>query len=76
MNTMQHTLRSMIEEIMQGARQLSSASDQVLKNSEDIAQRSQQQSESASSMAAAVEEMTVSIDLVAENARERITFLF
>jgi methyl-accepting chemotaxis protein len=70
MKAMQQTLRNMIEEIVRGAEQLSSASDQLLNASEEVARRSRLQSESASSMAAAVEEMTVSIDQVAENARE------
>jgi methyl-accepting chemotaxis protein len=70
MKAMQQTLRTIIEEIGNGAGQLSTASDQLLNASEEVARRSQQQSESASSMAAAVEEMTVSIDQVAANARE------
>ena len=70
MKEMQQTLRRMIEEIVEGAGQLSMASGQLLQASEEVAKRSQQQSESASSMAAAVEEMTVSIDQVGENARE------
>ena len=70
MKAMQQTLRRMIEEIVAGAEQLSTASGQLLQASEEVAKRSQQQSESASSMAAAVEEMTVSIDQVGENARE------
>jgi methyl-accepting chemotaxis protein len=70
MKEMQQTLRQMIDEIVHGAEQLSTASDQLLIASEEVARRSRQQSESASSMAAAVEEMTVSIDQVAENARE------
>ena len=70
MKEMQQTLRRMIEEIVGGAEQLSMASNQLLQASEEVARRSQLQSESASSMAAAVEEMTVSIDQVAENAHE------
>jgi methyl-accepting chemotaxis protein len=73
MKEMQHTLRKMIEEIVRGAEQLSSASEQLLHASEEVAMRSRQQSESASAMAAAVEEMTVSIDQVAENASEAHT---
>jgi methyl-accepting chemotaxis protein len=73
MKEMQQTLRTMINEIVRGAEQLSSASEQLLHASEDVAARSRQQSESASAMAAAVEEMTVSIDQVAENAREAHT---
>ena len=69
-NTMQQTLRTMINDIMQGADKMSDASIQLLKSSEEITARSQQQSESASSMAAAVEEMTVSIAHVSDNAKE------
>jgi methyl-accepting chemotaxis protein len=70
MKEMQQTLRKMIDEIVRGAEQLSSSSNDLLHASEEVGMRSRQQSESASSMAAAVEEMTVSIDQVAENARE------
>jgi methyl-accepting chemotaxis protein len=70
MKEMQHTLRKMIEEIVGGAQLLAVASTQMLENFEEVSRRTQQQSESASSMAAAVEEMTVSIDQVAHNARE------
>jgi methyl-accepting chemotaxis protein len=69
LKAMQHTLRT-IEEIGKGAEQLSTASDQLLLASEQVAKRSRQQSDSASSLAAAVEEMTTAIGLVAENARE------
>ncbi len=70
MKEMQLTLRKMIDDIVQGSGQLSTASIQLQHASEEVAKRSRQQSDSASSMAAAVEEMTVSIDQVAENARE------
>tara|TARA_R110001583_G_scaffold24563_2_gene89864 strand:- start:125474 stop:127114 length:1641 start_codon:yes stop_codon:yes gene_type:complete len=70
MKVMQQTLRQMIGEIVRGAEQLASASSQMLTASEEVAIQSSHQSEAASSMAAAVEEMTVSIDQVAENAHE------
>jgi methyl-accepting chemotaxis protein len=70
MRAMQQTLRQMIDEIVHGAGQLSTASEKLLVASDEVARRSRQQSESAASMAAAVEEMTVSIDQVADNARE------
>lgn len=73
MKEMQQTLRQMIDEIVRGAEQLASASAQLLRASEEVAVRSAQQSEAASSMAAAVEEMTVSIGQVAENAHEAHT---
>ena len=70
MKEMQETLRKMISEIVAGAERLSSAAGELLHASEEVALRSRQQSESASAMAAAVEEMTVSIDQVAHNANE------
>ncbi len=73
MQTMQQTLRGMIDEIMRGAEQLASAAEELQHTSEEVASRSHQQSEAASAMAAAIEEMTVSIDQVAHNAREAHT---
>ncbi|MFA7291383.1 MAG: methyl-accepting chemotaxis protein [Rhodocyclaceae bacterium] len=70
MKEMQDTLRKMISEIISGASQLESAAGELLHASEEVALRSRQQSESASAMAAAVEEMTVSIDQVSHNANE------
>jgi len=70
MKEMQETLRRMINEIVNGAERLSSAAGDLLHTSEEVAQRSNQQSEAASAMAAAVEEMTVSIDQVSHNAGE------
>ena len=70
MKNMQLTLRTMIEEIVADAQQLASASAQMLQDFEEVSLRTRQQGESASSMAAAVEEMTVSIAQVADNARE------
>jgi len=70
MKEMQKTLSRMIEEIVQGAEQLSSASTQMLEAFKTVSDRTERQGESASSMAAAVEEMTVSIAHVAENASE------
>jgi methyl-accepting chemotaxis protein len=70
MKEMQETLRKMISEIVAGAERLSSAAGELLHASEEVALRSRQQSESASAMAAAVEEMTVSIDQVSHNAHE------
>ena len=70
MKEMQETLRHIVEEIVSDAEQLSSASRGMLEAFKEVSMRTRQQGESASSMAAAVEEMTVSIDQVAENARE------
>ncbi|MBS1230310.1 MAG: mcp [Proteobacteria bacterium] len=70
MKDMQSTLRTMVEEIVADAQQIASASAQMLQDFEDVSLRTRQQGESASSMAAAVEEMTVSIAQVADNAHE------
>ncbi len=67
---MQDTLKSMIGTITGNAEQVASAASQLLRASEDVADRSRQQSDAASTMAASVEEMAVSIDQVKENARE------
>jgi methyl-accepting chemotaxis protein len=72
LKAMQDTLRT-IEAIGAGAAQLSSASEHLLRASEQVATRSRQQSNSAAAMAAAVEEMTTAIDQVAANAREAYT---
>ncbi|MFZ4535901.1 methyl-accepting chemotaxis protein [Propionivibrio sp.] len=70
MKEMQQTLRKMIQEVQRDAEQLSAASGELTSASDEVALRSRQQSDGAASMAAAVEEMTVSIDQVAENAHE------
>lgn len=70
MREMQGALRQMIDEILRGAEQLSAASTHLLASSEDVARQSNERSEAAASMAAAVEEMTVSIGQVGENASE------
>ena len=70
MKEMQETLRTMIRTILDNSATLSSASSQLLTTFENVSEHAQQHGESASSMAAAVEEMTVSIDQVAENAQE------
>lgn len=70
MKDMQNTLSRMIEEIVKGAEQLASASSQMIEAFDVVAERTERQGESASSMAAAVEEMTTSIAHVAENASE------
>ncbi|STQ89813.1 methyl-accepting chemotaxis protein [Iodobacter fluviatilis] len=77
---MQQTLRTMIAEVISGAGQMSVAASGLSQSAAEVARRSNEQSGSASSIAAAVEEMSVSIDHVtantsdarglAENARE------
>lgn len=70
MKEMQETLFRMIGEILQDAEQLSSASTQMMEAFKVVSERTERQGEAASSMAAAVEEMTVSIAHVADNAGE------
>jgi methyl-accepting chemotaxis protein len=70
MKDMQQTLSTMIEEIVRGAEQLAAASSEMLEAFGAVTERTERQGEAASSMAAAVEEMTVSIAHVAENAGE------
>ncbi|MCK9818263.1 MAG: methyl-accepting chemotaxis protein [Candidatus Pseudomonas colombiensis] len=67
---MQERLRSMITEIKQGADQLVGASQSISSASTQLSASAHEQSHSASSMAATVEELTVSINHVADNAGE------
>ena len=70
MQTMQETLRSMVTSMVDNAEQVASAADRLLQESEEVAERTRQQSDAASSMAASVEEMVTSIDQVKDNADE------
>ncbi|QKJ65772.1 cache domain-containing protein [Deefgea piscis] len=70
MRDMQQALRSVIGEVHASAAQIDNAANHLGQNSSDVALRAQQQSESAASMAAAVEEMSVSIDHVTANTDE------
>ena len=65
---MQERLRTMISQIKQGADQLVSASQSISSASLQLSASAQEQSHSASSMADTVEELTVSINHVADNA--------
>jgi len=73
MREMQAKLKEMIAEILAGADQVSSSATELAASSSQVAENSCQQSKSASSMAAAVKELTVSIAQVSENAREART---
>jgi methyl-accepting chemotaxis protein len=68
MQLMQGRLAEMIGEVRNSADQLSTASAQVASSSQRVVAGSQQQSEAASGMAASVEELTISIGQVSENA--------
>lgn len=70
MKTMQDALRRMVGELKAHADSVASAAQHLSATSGDLAIRTSQQSEAASGMAAAVEEMTVSINHVADSANE------
>ncbi|WP_296218763.1 methyl-accepting chemotaxis protein [Pseudomonas sp. UBA2684] len=69
-SAMQERLRGMITQIKQGAEQLVQASQHISSSSEQLSVSAREQSHAAASMAATVEELTVSINHVAENAGE------
>ena len=68
--TMQERLREMIGQIRAGAVQLVEAAQNISSTSTQLSVSTQEQSQAASSMAATVEELTVSINHVADNANE------
>ena len=68
--TMQERLREMIGQIRAGALQLVSAAQNISSAATQLSVSTQEQSQAASSMAATVEELTVSINHVADNANE------
>ncbi|VXB87670.1 Chemotaxis protein [Pseudomonas sp. 8O] len=68
--TMQERLREMIGQIRTGAVQLVEAAQNISSASTQLSVSTQEQSQAASSMAATVEELTVSINHVADNAKE------
>ncbi|PKO70109.1 MAG: chemotaxis protein [Betaproteobacteria bacterium HGW-Betaproteobacteria-14] len=67
---MQISLRKMVADLKQNAEGVASAAQQLSSSSSQVATATAHQSEAASSMAAAVEEMTVSINHVSDSARE------
>ncbi|MEY4591452.1 MAG: hypothetical protein RIR18_347 [Pseudomonadota bacterium] len=70
---MQETLRGMIKLISSNAEQVASASRQLQGLSEGVADRATRQSQSSSTMAAAMEEMSVSVTNVKGSASEAYT---
>ena len=68
--TMQERLREMIGQIRAGAVQLVGAAQNISSASTQLSVSTQEQSQAASSMAATVEQLTVSINHVADNANE------
>jgi methyl-accepting chemotaxis protein len=67
-------LRTMMSEITQGAGQVASSARQIADTSAEVAQAAEAQTESTQAMAAAMEELTVSITHVSENADETDRF--
>ncbi|MFZ2854045.1 MAG: methyl-accepting chemotaxis protein [Rhodocyclaceae bacterium] len=70
MKTMRDELRSMIGQMNANAAALSSSAEQVASASQQVARSSGEQSDAASSMASAIEEMSVSIGNVADSASQ------
>jgi methyl-accepting chemotaxis protein len=70
LNDMRDGLRKMVTDLKANAEGVASAAHQLSSSSGQVATATAHQSEAASAMAAAVEEMTVSINHVADSARE------
>ena len=70
LNSLLDNFAAIIGKVQTGAQEVASTASQLSATSAQITQSSHAQSESASSTAAAVEEMTVSITSVAENTEE------
>jgi methyl-accepting chemotaxis protein len=68
--SMQQRLREMIGQIRAGSEQLVGSAQSISSASAQLSVSTQQQSQASSSMAATVEQLTVSINHVAESARE------
>ena len=69
-NALMESLQETLNRVMADAQQVSTAATQMAAASTQITESSRMQSESAASTAAAVEEVTVSINQVADNTRE------
>lgn len=68
-NALMESLQATLNRVMTGAQDVSTAATQMAAASDQITESSRAQSESAASTAAAVEEVTVSINQVADNTR-------
>lgn len=64
------SLRTMMSEITQGAGQVTNSARQIADTSAEVAQAAEAQTEATQAMAAAMQELTVSITHVSENADE------
>ncbi len=71
-NKLLASLQSAFGEILRGVGQLNSAANELASTAQQAAQGSEMTSESSSALAASVQEMTVSINHVSENARETL----
>ncbi|SFN09581.1 methyl-accepting chemotaxis protein [Formivibrio citricus] len=69
-NKLLERLQGNLRSVAAGAQSVAAAANQMATTSTQVARASQQQSEAASGMAATVEEMTVSINHVADRAQE------
>ncbi|MBI3146020.1 MAG: cache domain-containing protein [Pseudogulbenkiania sp.] len=67
---MQSQLRQLVQRIAEGANTMSGMSSQIAGSAEAVAQSSGQQSGAATSMASSVQQMTVSINHIAEHAQD------
>ncbi|MBL8398816.1 MAG: methyl-accepting chemotaxis protein, partial [Candidatus Accumulibacter sp.] len=65
---MVHSVRELVQKIENSAEQVVSSSEQINQTSQGIAKSANQESETTSSMAAALEELTVASQLIADNA--------
>jgi methyl-accepting chemotaxis protein len=70
MGKMQAALNSIVRQVVQDAEKVAIASESLVTVSSDVARAAENQSESATSLAAVVEEMTTSIAQVSDNATE------
>ena len=69
-NAMAGALRSLLARVKANVDELRRAADALSVSSEEIAKGAAQQSDAAAGMAASVQEMTVGVDNIAQNARE------
>jgi methyl-accepting chemotaxis protein len=70
LNEMTSAFRSLIQNVQNGAGQVHDATRRLSESSAQIQLSTDQQSEAASSMAAAVEQMTVGVDHISKNAQD------
>lgn len=73
LNEMTTAFRSLIQNVQNGAGQVHDATMRLSDSSAQIRLSTEQQSEAASSMAAAVEQMTVGVDHISKNAQDANT---